>query len=406
MLFFTLLIFNFTIARAESCITINSYKDFYHCTLQKHPKFEISKLKLKEGEALLAKASQFENPEIGVKSVGGNFAGESIGTTELSLSVSLSQLWKRGPTQRIAEAEKKILDIESQQMLLTVKKNLIRELYRLRQIDVELELVEETLNAFATIQRQYRARLAKGPEQEITLSLVELASGDYELKKYHLVTEKSEILSQLKAIWGPDFKIKNSYLPPPKRKWPDISNKAAMNKSFEIQKFAAETERAIAELGVAKSESWPSVAIGPIVERNTDGPKQFYSFGVNATFTLPLLTINGGARNLANAKLQQSKLLSDYAIQRSQTEKEILIYRYMASIESLKKSPSREDVTKKHTRVDNLFKQGLASGGLVIEAHRQINEFTAAQHEHENAAVEAYLEIKTLSNEDIEEILN
>ncbi len=353
---------------------------------------------------MVDKASQFENPEVGVKSVSGSISGENTGNTEVSLSFSLSQLWKRGPIKDIARADRKLADIESKEILLSVKKSLIKDLFRMRQVDDELDLVNETLAAFETIKRQFRGRLAKGPEQEITLSLVELASGDYELKRTHLMTEKAEIIAQLRALWGPEFEIKKSFLPPPKKLWPSISDKISVSSSFEIQKIAAETEKALAEQGQARSESWPSVSIGPVVERSTDGPRQYYSYGVNAVISLPILTINGGSRNLAEARVKAARLMSDYSVKKSLTEKEILLQRYKSSIESLKRAVSHDEVVKKHNRVDGLFRQGLASGGLVIEAHRQINEFTAAQHEHENSAIEAYLEIKALSGEDIEEI--
>lgn len=395
---------HFSLAKAEDCKTIASYKDFYFCTLQKHPNFEISKLKTNEGEALVDKASQFENPEIGLKSVSGSYAGENVGSTELTVNLSMSQIWRRIPVKKMAESEKKLKEIESKEILLSVKKTLIRDLYRFRQIDDELELLRETLTAFEAVKRQYKNLLAKKPEQEITLSLVELANGDYELKRNRLMTEKSEILSKLKGIWGTDFEIKKIFLPPSKKQWPEISDKISVTSSFEIQKISAEAEKAQAELGLAQSESWPNVTIGPVIERTTDGAKQFYSYGVNATISLPVLTINGGSRKLANARVQQAKLFSDYAIKKSHMEKEILLQRYRSSIESLKKASSRDEIAKKHARVDNLFKQGLAPGSLVIEAHRQINEFTVSQHELENSAIESYLEIKALSGDDIEEI--
>ena len=60
---------------------------------------------------------------------------------------------------------------------------------------------------------------------------------------------------------------------------------------------------------------------------------------------------------------------------------------------------------KKHLRVDSYFRQGLASGGLVIEAHRQMFEFMQSQHEHENAAIEAYINLMTLVGGEVEGIL-
>lgn len=387
-----------------SCDKISSYKEFYFCTLSKHPRFEVSKLKVIEGEAIVDKASQWQNPDLTAKSITGTNAGENVGSTEVGLSVSISQLWVRGAVKDIARAEKKLTDIESKESLLGIQKDLIKDLYRLRQIDVELELISETIATFDKIKGQYKGRLARGAEQEITLNLVELATSDYELKKNHLAIEKASIISELKAIWGNDFQVKKEFLPPLKEKWPEVQTTANLAPSFEAQKVKAEFEKAQAEESLANRESWPSLSVGPVMERNTQGPTQFIQYGVNATLSLPILSWNGGGRKLAEVRALQTKLLAESANKKFQTEKEILLNKYKSSVESLKKSSNQKDINKKHSSVDGLFKRGLASGTLVIEAHRQITEYTESQHEHENSAIESYLEIKALSGESIEEI--
>jgi len=383
---------------------MKNHKDFYYCSLEKHPKYEISKLKELEGDSLVDKASQWQNPDATLKSVTGSKAGEQVGGTELEMTFSISQTWIRSAQKEIAEADKKISNIEAKETLLSVQKELIKDLYRLRQVDIELDLVNETLATFDTIRKQYRGKLARGPEQEITFNLVELATSDYELKKNHLTTEKAEITSKIKAIWGPEFELKKTYLPPLKEKWAEISSAISMKSSFEVQKAIVEGEKALAEQNLVQKESWPSMGIGPVIARNTEGPSQYFSYGINFSMTLPLVSINGGSRKLAESKMLQAKHSSDWAIKKSQSEKEILLQKYKSSVESLKKSSNQSEINKKHQKIDNLFRQGLASGGLIIEAHRQITEYTESQHEHENAAIEAFLEIKTLSGDSFEEI--
>lgn len=392
-------------AGQRDCTTVDSYKDFYFCSLERHPKYEISKLKVTEGEAAVEKASQWQNPEVSLKSTGGDKAGEKVGETELEATISVSQLWVRGSRKDIAEAEKKIANIESQESLLNAQKELIKDLYRLRQLNTELELVNETLATFDTIRKQYRGKLARGPEQEITLNLVELATSDYELKKNHLATEKSEISAKIKALWSQTFEIKKEFLPPLKEKWPEPSNISAMKNSFEVQKLSLENEKAMAEKDLVQRESWPSLDMGGIVNRTTEGPTQYMNYGVSAKMSFPLVSLNGGARKLADTKALQARLMSDWASKKAENDKEILLQKYKSSVDSLKKSSNQEEIKKKHQKIDALFRQGLASGGLVIEAHRQITEYTESQNEHENSAIEAFLEIKTLSGENFEEIL-
>lgn len=404
MFIYLSILLNLAQANSPDCNNIKTFKQFYFCTLERHPKFEISKLKFHEGDAIVEKATQWQNPEFGLKSTTGDFAGEKVGSTELEMSFSLSQLWLRDDLKNIAEADKKIATIEAKETLYSVKKELIKNLYRFRQLEAELELVDETITTFDAIKRQFKSRAVRGPEQEITLNLVELATSDYELQKNHLSIEKSEIMSKLKAVWGSDFVLKKEYLPPFRDNWMEISSDKMIGLNFEVQKINAENEKALAEQRLTEKESWPSLSVGPNLTRNTEGPSQYYSYGFNLNMSVPLVSLNSGGRKLANYKAQQARLSADFANKKANSENEILLQKYKSSIESLKKASNQEEIKRKHHKIDSLFKQGLASGGLVIEAHRQITEYTESQHEHENSAIEAFLEIKTLNGESIEEI--
>ncbi len=405
-MFFIILLLQTAFAADVDCSKIKTYHDFYECSLQKHPQFEISKLKMKEGDALLDQASQWQNPDLEVKSVAGKNAGENEGSTEIGLAIPISQVWVRGAKKDIGRAEKKIAEIESQVNMLDVKRELIKDLFRFRQVDSELNLVNEALEAFEKIKKQFKGRLARGPEQEITLNLVELATSDYELKRNHLSIEKSEITARLKGLWGSGFDLKKEYFPPSKEKWPVLAADLNIAYSLEARKVAAEAEKALAEKSLAIRESWPTLSAGPTVERNTQGPNQFNSVGFNVTMSVPIFSINSGGRKLAQNRADQSQLLADYTNKKAQLEREIVIQKYNSAVESLKKSSAGDEVIRKHHKIDGLFRQGLASGGLIIEAHRQILEYTESQHEHELSAVGAYVEIKMLTGDDnIEEIL-
>lgn len=404
--FLLLLLLQPSWASDANCEKIATYHDFFECSLQRHPEFEASRLKVREGDAIREQALQWENPSVNMKTVTGKQAGENVGDTEVDLTVSVSQLWTRGAKKAIGEADKKIAEIDSLSNLLTVKRQLIKDLYRFRQVDSELSLVKEALDAFDRIKTQYRGRLARGPEQEITLNLVELATSDYELRKNHLTIEKSEIIARLKGLWGPTFEFKKEYFPPERLNWPEVPSIQNMAQNFESRKSLAETEKAMAEQSLARRESWPQVSAGPSLIRTTEGPTQVSSYGVNVNVSVPIFSLNGGSRKLADVRYEQSKLLSDYANKKAQLEKEIVLQKYRSAVDSLKKSTASDDVIKKHNRIDGLFRQGLASGSIIIEAHRQIIEYTESQHEHEIAAIDAYLEIKALtSNENLEDIL-
>lgn len=404
MLLFYILTTSLAFGAGGNCAAIQSHRDFYACSLQKHPLSEVAGLKAKEGEAFLEQAGQWRNPDLDLRTVTGDRAGEKVGSTELTVAIPLTQLWTRGARTSVAEAEKKRSEIDAKDMLLGVKKDLIRDIYRLRQIDDERALLDETLTTFAKIGKQLRGRRARGPEQEVTLSLVELAASDYELKKNRLETEKLEIASRMKGIWGSSFEVRPQFLPPPKSKWPSIDGVAA-EPSLEVQRALADAEKSAAEKKLAERESWPELRVGPAIERATDGPNQFYSYGVTMSITLPVLSWNGGSRKLADTRAEQARFVADYMQKKSRLENEIHLRKYQSALSSMKSAASKDDLHRKHDRVENLFRQGLLPGSLVIEAHRQLYEYTVSQHEHENAAVDAFLELKTLRGEDVEEIL-
>jgi hypothetical protein len=217
------------------CDAIKSHQDFFACSLGKHPKLEIAQLRAKEGDALIAKASQWENPEVLVKSVAGTQTGENVGSTEVALNIPISQFWVRRPLKNVAQAEKRLGEIEAQQSLIEVKKELIRDLYRFRQIDDDFELVDETLEAFEKLRKQLAGRRARGPDQEITLNLVQLATSDYQLRRNHLQVEKSEILSRFKALWGPAFEPRREFFPPLRDSWPQVSGRAEASRNLAVQ---------------------------------------------------------------------------------------------------------------------------------------------------------------------------
>ncbi|MGE3973712.1 MAG: hypothetical protein AB7F59_04215 [Bdellovibrionales bacterium] len=401
---FLFLFFSLKLSADTNCQTMRNYKDFYRCSIVKHPGFQVAKLKTLEGDAIFERSTQLKNPEIELKDTSGSKLGEKIGTTEIALSVPLSQVWTKGSERAVGKAEQRILEIESKEALMSIKKEVLKDIYRLRQIEEESHLSDDAVSSFEKVVRQLKDRRARGPEQEITLNLVELALGDYELKKNHLAIEKSEILSRVKAIWGPQEEMKKEYLPPLKDQWPSL-DEGHIGTGFGVQKLIAESEKADAEQRVVNWASLPELNVGPIAERTIEGPNQHWEYGVLVSMSLPLFSLNSGSRKLAETKAAQARYMSDYAQKKSLVEKSILIQKYKTAVESLRKSSSRKELTRKHEKIDSLFRQGLAAGGIVIEAHRQITEFTESQHEHEMLALDSYVEIMSLAGKDVEGIL-
>lgn len=409
-LFYTLIciffLSSFVSAEASNCLSIKAVENLYECIVKNHPEIKSAELSIDVAKSTSDKITQIPNPEVSINSVQGKNAGESEGSTELGLSINLTETFiKRVSLGRLGRAEEKVLIVNAQESVFQAKSQALKSLYRYRQVLDELELVTEALETFRKIENQFKARRVRGPEQSVTLNLVELAQGDYELQKNHLNIEKTKIETDFKGVFGDTFFLKKEWLPKLKKNWPQIKENELLKETFEVRKFEAEREKAEAEKSIATLDSFPKIAAGPSVQRTTTGSTQYMSYGFNLTVDVPIFSLNGGGRSLADKNLTKSQYTYEYAMRKADLEKKLLLQKYSSAIESLKKSISIESLKKKHDQIDSLFRQGLTSGPTVIEAHRQISEFHKSQHEHEMEALESLMYLNILSNKEISEVL-
>lgn len=402
----TLLISFSLFAKNNSCTNIKQTRELYLCALENHPEYKAATMNQDIAKASGAQVSQWPNPELSIKSVSGKNAGENVGGTEVAVSIDVTELLiKRPALYSAGKSERKLLTVSAQEDEFKAKSQIIKDLYRYRQLLDELELVSEALETFKKIENQFRARKVRGPEQEITLNLVELAQGDYELRKNHLALEKADLESKYKGVFGEKFEFKKDFLPPLQKNWPEVQSAQVSKNTFDLRRAEAERERSEAEKSIALMDSFPKIAAGPVFERTTEGPTQYTSSGFNVTASIPIFSWNGGARGIAEKNKIKAQLMHDYAIKKADLDKELIFQKYKSAVESLKKATSAEALKKKHERIDSLFRQGLTSGNTVIEAHRQILEFTESQHEHEITALDSLMYIHVLSGKDAGEVI-
>ena len=391
-----------SIAYASSCSEIKDTPALYSCAIEKYPDYQVSQMTKASAKASRAKVTQFPNPELSLETSSGKVAGENVGSTEISVSFDITKLAITRPAiYKAGKATEKLVKIEAAEQELKARSSLLRDIYRYRQVLDELEFVEEALSAFSKIEGQFKRRRARGPEQQISLNLVELVQGDYELKKNHLVVKKTEIEAKFLGIFGDDFKIEKSWLPSIKTSWPSVQNALVPTETLELRKLQAKRDMLEAEKSVAMAESWPIISAGPSMTRETEGTVQYHSYGFNVTVTVPILSWNGGARNLAKQESLKVETELAYASRKAELEKKLLLQKYESAVQALKSSISSKDLHQRHKKIDRLFSQGLTSGSTIIEAHRQILEFTQSQHEHELMALDTLMHINFLSNNEI-----
>jgi cobalt-zinc-cadmium efflux system outer membrane protein len=372
--------------------------------LQNHPD-------LVRGEALRKQADKFEpfarqrpNPELDSKGLYGEaIDGRNIFETESNLAHTFELGGKRSARIEKALAEKEEIDASYLKTKEDVYSSTLKILYRIRHVHAEMKTLEEALMTFSQIQRQYRSRPTLTPEQEVSLSVFQLAEGDYKFRKAALQTEENTLEKTIEISIGTPFPHKDSILPNKKEDWPQIKNVDLPLKGAAIKFSEAELKHAKAELSLAKSNSWPDLKLGPSFETETEGGLTVYKYGLNLSIPLPLYQVNSAGRAYAWAGLLKSEHSLELRKKELSQERQILLTQYQKATKSLKESVNLSEAEKKHINVDRLFRRGVIPSSLVIEAHRQLVDFTKSQNEQELIALEALLKLKALSGTLFEE---
>jgi cobalt-zinc-cadmium efflux system outer membrane protein len=411
-----ILLFFSNVVRAESvaaappsqaCSRLGSPQDVIDCALSNHPEAQRARLSNLQAENLEDAASQRPNPEIAGKSVLGSSLGDDVINHEVNLAHTVELGGKRGARMDKALAEKETIAASSQRSREEVLLETLHSLYRLRQIQAELHTLDEALETFSRIQRQFRSRPRRTPEQDVSLGIFDIAEGDYQLRKAALEAELATHTREIELAIGREFEPSTNVLPPKQKNWPKFQDAAAPAsfKGSAMNSVRAGLKLAEAELSVAQSLSWPNLKIGPSFESQTSGPFTFQTYGVNLSFELPLFQINGGGRAVARTGLDLAERSLTLKERELSNQRKILLQKYDFSVKAVLASLTHAELEKKHRNTDALFARGIIPSSLVIEAHRQIVDFTKNQNEQELTALEALWRVYVLEGRAFEEKL-
>lgn len=392
---------------SQACSRLGTPQDVIDCALSNHPEAQRARLSNIQAENLENAASQRPNPEIAGKSVFGSSLGDDVFNHEVNLAHTVELGGKRGARMDKALAEKETVAASSQRSREEVLLKTIHSLYRLRQIQAELHTLDEALETFSRIQRQFRSRPRRTPEQDVSLGIFDIAEGDYQLRKAALEAELATHTRGVELAIGREFEPSANVLPPKQKSWPKFQETAAPAsfRGSAMNSVRAGLKLAEAELSVAQSLSWPNLKIGPSFESQTSGPFTFQTYGVNLSFELPLFQINGGGRAVARSGLDLAERSLSLKECELSNQRKILLQKYDFSVKAVLASLTHAELEKKHRNTDALFARGIIPSSLVIEAHRQIVDFTKNQNEQELSALEALWRIYVLEGRAFEEKL-
>lgn len=377
-------------ALADPCQAPNSANDVLACAKLRHPELQNARLGTEQSQDLERVAGQIPNPELDSKAVFGKTLGDEQSDIEVSLTQTLELGGKRGDRVREAEAKTAQVALEAAVTEAKVIQELAVTLHRLRQISAEKEANQETLSTFNKLIGQYQSRPRLNPEQEVSLSVFRISKSDYIAKQTVLEEEERDLLLAVKIATGLELGSRPALLPKAPEKWPELGapQLQAAEQSPRFKLADASVKIAEAQLDLAKGSSWPDLKIGPALQFEQDGPTRSQLFGVTLSFALPLWNVNGAGRAAAYKGIALAE--STRSVIRTEENAKALehLTAYRAAVKALTEGLSLSELHKRHSRMESLSFQGLISGALVIEAHRQMIDFQKTRHELELKAIQ------------------
>ncbi len=373
-----------SMANAGECQKTTNVDDFLGCLIEGHPQLDIAKLDVGVAEGLVNRASQRPNPQLQWQ--GTETQGASGFTNEFNLNHTIELGSKQPARVKLAESELELQKVGIEGNYNLVKIELIERLYRLRQINHEIEVIEENRQTFLRMISQY-SRIGKmNPEQEISVNVFRMASEEVQLKLGSLKNEKDEILSYLKIISGQAILPDEKLLPPLIHEWPTLNREEIRGPILKQAKASVDIAKRRYEL--EKAESWPDISVGPRIV-TVPGFQGGTFVGAAVTLPLPVLSLNRGGRESAFANVKRREFERKLIDRRINEEAQRLIRVYERSSKSYTMARKSNNIHLKHKKLHKMIKRGVVSPSMVIELHRQIIEFYQSLHSQELAAVKA-----------------
>jgi len=392
---------------SSACSAASSPEDVVSCALQNHPDVVRLRGQADRLDALDLLARQRPNPDLDVETLHPSDDDEPSLELEASYLHTFETGGKRRRRLESARAQKDLVIAQLDRAREEVKLRTILNLHRLRQIEEELHLIDEASNTFGTIVGQYRSRSRLSPEQEVSLSVFVLAEGDYRLRRSGLIQERGALRQFFKLATGLDFATVMKALPARRAEWPAVPASAdpeALGGAAR-REARAEVAMAQADIGLAAGDAVPNIGVGPRVAATSGNGQNAQSVGAVFSMSLPLYNRNRGGRAVAESELVRAQAVLSQREGEFGAALESWREVYQEAVGSLQDIPSVEQLERKHHNIENQFQRGLISASLVIEAHRQLTDFTASQNEQELKATEALWSIHALRGRILEEKL-
>lgn len=372
-------------ATSTSCAQVNNYKELVQCLRDTSYTVKSSNSRLKASGDDLKTSQQWINPELEAEKTVKD-ADTSETSAALMFTVRLG-----GKRQALSNEYDGIYQKEQHQNQMSVqvaRLNHMMQLYRLNQLRREIAIEDETVKTYTKVIRQYQ-RPKLSPENEVTSSLFNMAISDHKMKLASLKANEDMLFDQLTAVTGLSKAEIIKHLPGQKKDWPVYSLRADKSETLDVKIAQSELKIAESQLEKAQGSAWPDLRIGPAFKQVQANNQTETFTGVALSMPLPVFNLNGNQKSAETHRLNAAKLDFENAQIQSQINRDGLVRKYNALVENLKNTVSSNAVENNHHKLEKQFFNGMISGVLVIEAHRQLIEFEERRNQAELDAIES-----------------
>ena len=378
----------FTESSLASC-DFKTPNDLLESFKTSHPQVIENNSSIKVSEKWIEVAKQRPNPEFQAQGMKGEEIDGDVDRISLSIMHIIELGGKRSSRIDFADSKRKQFKASVQDSNEDVLIDAILKAYRLRQVKELIPIYEEAYEAFNKILKVKLQRKSLSPEEQVEKETLVLATNDYRLKVSKLKSEKINLSRHLSFFVGKDCDLKQDSLP----------QKVDLTRSFNLKKETPNysklqvainnLESAKMKLELERSKAYPDLNIGPAFETESINGKNYQSVGLSISMDLPILSTNSGSKSQALEQMNTARVRYKNIKREASLDLEAWIEKYNALGGSLKTIATREDLDKKHLKIEKLFKRGVISTAMIIESHRQLIEFANTRNEFELGAAEA-----------------
>lgn len=365
------------------------------------PEIQKAKMNLEIVRGLKTQAAQIPNPEIAAGNWSGKAKAQSWKQTDITVVQPIELGGKRQSRIEVAEAQEKEAQVTLVTLSAEIRLKVLFSMYRMRQLNDEIETMSEAKHTFENLVKNYRKRPQLSPEQSTSLYVFDLTENEYDLLLEDARTEMNLLESDFKVLTGLSVDEIRSFLPQRLKKWPSLSGDSELN-SPTLRILSARTQLSEKELELAKADIWPTVSIGPSYTMQNQFGEQANILGVVVSLPLPIWNQNNGAREIAARSIVANRKFAEIEKNLQGTRRTGLLKSYLSSSRLLESQAIQSIHFKGHQAVEQNFLRGLVSSPLVIESHRQYVDAQKLYHSRELKALDYYYQLILLQGGKIE----